>query len=123
MKVLIHLLASGALSVSIDPSIMVITYICFNLNQMSKASVQYLGGIAYYEIIAENKGILTVELIEYSGPDLISPPTIITMARGRRKWIGSINDDLFLDKLGKEIERLTIDGFSDISFNVENNPY
>jgi hypothetical protein len=90
---------------------------------MSQVSVTYLGGTADYTIIAEAKGIFTVQLLQFSGPDFISPPATITLAKGTRKWIGSIEDDLLLEQIGKEIERVLSSGKEDVSFTLETDPF
>lgn len=89
---------------------------------MSVVSVLYLDGIAHYTIVTEAKGIFTVQLIQFSGADFFTPPSTITLAKGTRKWIGSIEDDLLLDQIRKEIERILSSGKEDFSFSIETDP-
>ena len=89
---------------------------------MSQISVQYLGGTAYYHIITEGQGVFTVQLLQFLGSDFITPPITITLAKGTRKWLGSIEDDFLLEQLGKEIEKILSSGKEDFSFTLHTDP-
>ena len=69
------------------------------------AVVQYLGDKAYYSITPESCGIYHAQLIKYEGPDGVTPPENVILVRGsRHHWIGSSQEQHFLDELGKSIE-------------------
>lgn len=70
-----------------------------------RATVQYLGKRAYYEITPDAGGIYQARLLRYDGGDIIAPPQSVTLVRSVRRWAGSNEERLIVDALGAVIDR------------------
>jgi hypothetical protein len=75
-----------------------------------RASIQYLGKQAYYEISPEAMGIYQARLLNYEGGDMVRPPEQITLVRSVRRWAGSNDERPLVDALGEVIEKRVRDG-------------
>lgn len=69
------------------------------------AVVQFAGSRAHYTITRENVGIYQARLLKYEGGDWIYPPESVTLVRGARHWVGSTEEQCFVDQLGDVIEK------------------
>lgn len=72
------------------------------------AVVQYAGNLAHYTITPESAGIYHARLLKYEhadGADGATPPLSVTLVRGVRHWVGSTEEQHFVDQLGKAIEQ------------------
>jgi hypothetical protein len=69
-----------------------------------QAIVQYLGDNAHYCITRENQGIYHARLLEYEGAPVVSPPEKVLLIRGIRRWLGSHEEEDFVEDLGRAID-------------------
>jgi hypothetical protein len=69
-----------------------------------EAVVPYGSGKAWYRIGRENPGIYHAELLTCDGTEKQQPPAAITLIRAVRGWIGSGNDEILINELGRLIE-------------------
>lgn len=59
---------------------------------------------ACFIIRKEGPGIYFANLVSYDGEEKTRPPEGITLIRGARQWNGSIDDEILLNALGKQID-------------------
>ena len=69
-----------------------------------KAKVNYKNAVAHYDIVKEKDGIYAAMLEDYEGSVHNLPPANITLTRGIRHWIGSMNDEVLTNDLGEVID-------------------
>ena len=74
------------------------------------AVVQYLGDLAHYSITPESDGIFSAQLLKYEGPNVVTPPHNLVLVRGVRKWVGSYEEQYFVEELGRAIDERVRDG-------------
>lgn len=69
-----------------------------------KAVVQYLGDWAHYSVTPETAGIYHARLLKYEGPNVVTPPENITLVRSASRWVGSYEEQHFVEELGRAID-------------------
>ena len=72
------------------------------------AVVQYAGNLAHYTITPERAGIYQARLLKYEQMDGVAgviPPASVALLRGVRHWVGSTEEQYFVDQLGNAIEQ------------------
>ena len=69
------------------------------------AVVQFAGNQAQYTITPENYGIYHARLQTFEGKEGPVPPLSVTLVRGVRHWVGSSDNNHFINELGNAIDQ------------------
>lgn len=69
-----------------------------------RATVQYFGKRACYEITPDAGSIFQARLLSYEGGDMVMPPKSITLVKSVRRWAGSDEERPLVDALGAVID-------------------
>jgi hypothetical protein len=75
-----------------------------------KASVRYLGELAHYSVTPDDYGIYHARLLNYEGPDAVTPPESVILVRSARNWVGSYEEGYFVQELGSAIDERVREG-------------
>ena len=68
-------------------------------------SVSYLGAVANYKVISEHQYLFHAQLLSYDGSlDYSPPPANLVLVKGVRCWLGSFDQQGFINELGNAIE-------------------
>lgn len=71
------------------------------------ASVQFRNALAHYSLVPEAEGVFLAQLQAYEGNPKDAPPSTILLARGIRRWTGSVDNSEVLEALGQVLEGST----------------